>query len=482
MARSKRLRATSTTSFQIDKLPSELVHMICSRLKQTEVANLRLVSRAAASVGLQYIVPEVHLVCAEDSFKQLDEVAKHPLVSKYVTSLVYEADRLEVKERKDWEEGIMSPEYLARICQIRKEGCGDTSERSCRSYNRALEKAQNMPRHTYTNQQLGDAFSIYTQLCAFQNSKHSLNRDAGIEKAIDRLPNLTKVIMSVAHGLNRPRTVALEKMFDQGYCKNLESHRTYQNVGVQPLVSLLLGLHETGRKIKSLECGFVHWRIFQQDDEVFAKMKESLSELQQLTLSISVGHGRFSRIEMQIYVQGLTTCLEGGQIRDLIGSASNLVQLNFSYPRETWHCPSDLKSVIGDVHWPRLTEVTLDTLIITHVDFIDFCKRHASTLKSLCFGRIELVSDNGAWWPLFEAMRKILNLDSMRFTGTLESVNGILNFVAGTMYEKAELRAGLEAYLIDKGEGRTMNLDDFLELYRGDWNRNGQNVPSDPQG
>ena len=40
--------------FLFDKLPSELLHTICAYLKPTEVANLRLLSRAAALVGLHY--------------------------------------------------------------------------------------------------------------------------------------------------------------------------------------------------------------------------------------------------------------------------------------------------------------------------------------------------------------------------------------------------------------------------------------------
>ena len=85
--------------FLFDKLPSELLHPICAYLKPTEVANLRILFRAAALVGLHYLVPEVRLNLAKDSFKQLRPMAKqlrpmaeHPVVSKSVTSFIYEAD------------------------------------------------------------------------------------------------------------------------------------------------------------------------------------------------------------------------------------------------------------------------------------------------------------------------------------------------------------------------------------------------------
>ena len=68
--------------FLFDKLPSELLHTICAYLKPTEVGNLRLLSRAAALVGLHYLVPEGRLNLAKDSFKQLR------VVTQSVTSFI----------------------------------------------------------------------------------------------------------------------------------------------------------------------------------------------------------------------------------------------------------------------------------------------------------------------------------------------------------------------------------------------------------
>ena len=46
------------------------------------------------------MVPEVQLVVAEDSFSKLAAIAAHPVVSKYVTGLFYNADTLKVLDEE----------------------------------------------------------------------------------------------------------------------------------------------------------------------------------------------------------------------------------------------------------------------------------------------------------------------------------------------------------------------------------------------
>ena len=99
--------------FLFDKLPSEPLYTMCSYLKPTEVANLRLLSRAAALIGLHYLIPEARINLAKDSFKQLCAIAEHPIVSKRVTSFVYEADRVHNCGREEWDRILLSPDFKA---------------------------------------------------------------------------------------------------------------------------------------------------------------------------------------------------------------------------------------------------------------------------------------------------------------------------------------------------------------------------------
>ena len=127
--------------FPIDQLPAELIHMICAYLRPTELANLRLVSRLAVPISLQYLVPEVHLILAKDSFKQLKALAEHPIISKYVTSFFFKANKLHVASRKIWEGFIPTP-----------------------------------LRHSYSRQELEYAFRKYRQFTHFQQASSQVDR------------------------------------------------------------------------------------------------------------------------------------------------------------------------------------------------------------------------------------------------------------------------------------------------------------------
>lgn len=163
-------KAPSSVGFPIDKLPAELVHMICSYLKPTDLAKLRLISRLAGPISLEYMVPEAHLILAKDSFEQLKSLAEHPIASKYVTSFFFEADKLQKFSRKAWECLVAGPEYVAQVDEFRIRGhpCHHASERTIRTFKREFSKLKSAPRHQYTDEQLDDAWETYKDFSRFQ--------------------------------------------------------------------------------------------------------------------------------------------------------------------------------------------------------------------------------------------------------------------------------------------------------------------------
>lgn len=212
MVRSKRTRppATKPNNCPIDNLPSELLHMVCTHLKPREVANLRLASRVVAPIGLQYLVAELHLVAAEDSFKRLAAIAEHPVVSKYVTSLLYEADLLEVLDEEEWKKKVRSPDYRKRLREgpryMLRSHRGDSAQ--------ARVVPRVVPRHQYTKQQLKEAFRTYQGFCDYQRCGDQSY--SNILKAMKRFPNLNELTMWAEYG--RPSR-AFKNVFAPGFCK-----------------------------------------------------------------------------------------------------------------------------------------------------------------------------------------------------------------------------------------------------------------------
>ena len=95
------------------RLAVELLHLVCTYLEPTEVANFRLLNWEIAEIGIQYIISELILLLNESGFRKLEDVSKHPVISQYVASIWREIHSLSTFEREEWERNIRSPEKRA---------------------------------------------------------------------------------------------------------------------------------------------------------------------------------------------------------------------------------------------------------------------------------------------------------------------------------------------------------------------------------
>lgn len=460
--------APKSIDFPIDKLPPELVHMICAYLKPTELANLRLVSRLAAPIALEYIVPEAHLILAKDSFEQLKALAKHPIASNYVTSLFFEADKLGVLPRKHWEQIVAGPQYVAEIEGLRMRGrpCHHASERSLRTYKRELSKLSATPRHHYTEEQMDHAFGKYCDFIHFQqDSQEVVAQEKEVAEAMKHFPHLKEIIMAT-QSCARSWTPRLSKTFESAFCNYYDDDQRETNsepLGLQPMRSLLLGAHHAGLKVEDLQCGAVSWRILEQDAETFTRMIDSLSKLKYLRLEFATGDAEFDGRWTELEIELCSTYLEGGRLRDFVTAAPDLqyLQIGFQCNEPTW--PTYLKHAVGEHHWPSLTTVKLKMIGTSEDELVSFCTRHAGTLKSLHLTSVGLV--DGEWFSAFHRMRKVLTLDTMEVAGRLEGLDEGLDFEVGSDEYCPELKLGIEAYFLGPFSHDEASLDDFLDFY-----------------
>lgn len=459
--------ALKSIDFPIDQLPAELVHMICVYLKPTELANLRLVSRLAASIALQYMVPEVHLILAEDSFKQLKTLAKHPIASRYVTSFFFEADKFGVLPRKRWEQVITDPQYVAEVQEFRMRGypCHHATERSLRTFNREIFKLNAFPRHHYTKEQVNNAFGIYSEFIVFQQDLQEL-QEKEVAEAMTHFPHLKEITMAT-QCCTRNATSKLKKTFEPAFCTYYEPEHARDTksepLGIQQMRSLLLGAHHAGLKVEVLHCGVVSWRILQQDPEIFARMKHSVSNVKNLRLDFTPGEPDYDTLWSELEIESCSLYLEAGRLRDFVTAAPNLehLQIGFQFSESTW--PTHLKHIVGEHHWPSLKSVDFKMIGTSENDLVSFCSRHASTLKSLhltCIGLVE-----GGWFSAFDRMRKVLTLDKMVVSGRLEGLGEEMDFQMGSEEYCPELKEGIEEYFLAPRSSDEMDLDEFLDYY-----------------
>lgn len=441
----------------IDNLPCELLHMVCTHLKPTEVANLRLASRAVAPIGLQYLVPQVHLVVAEDSFKQLETIARHPVASKYVTSLFYEADTLQILDRKEWKEQVKSPDYYDRFQMLWEAPC---PRYLLRSYKGEVAQTRSIPSHHHNKQQLNEAFSKHQEFCDFQG--RAKDSDSSIATAMRNLPNLKELTMSTRV---LEHTQAFKNAFAPACCTVYREDVEEWPIGWRQMRSLLLGACHANLKIERLRCRQVNWLILAQRKETFEEMKGGVRHLRQLSITFSTqGLDDIGILDFE----NVAGYFQEGRLNEFVASAPNLERLEICFVWTEAPYTADFKHVVGDFYWPFLKAVKFEVFETTEDQLVGFLERHASTMKDVCIG--SLILSHGRWWSVFERMRRVLNLDTVEISDSLESDWGLLEFEQRSEHEQteqAELRKGIESYLLG-GTDQRISLNQFLLDFLGD--------------
>lgn len=279
-------------SFPIESLPLELLHEVFAYLKPSEAAELRLFSRRLAAVGLQYLVPELHLIVKQDSLDRLQEISKYPVVSQHVTSLWYEADRLYHKCFHVWEQGVRSEEWFknAREASTITPPCPGASGRDLRAYRRAKYNSR-VPRHRYTQSQLETHFATYQALISQQARilGSTFHMDL-IKQVMSRCSRIKEVFMST-EGFNRPSwscKVELNPFAEaHSWAAGDEGHDL--PCGLPQTRALLLGAFDAGLQLEKVSCGSVSWQLLQLSSKEISKFKSVFRSVRQLALHFSTG-------------------------------------------------------------------------------------------------------------------------------------------------------------------------------------------------
>ena len=229
--------------FPLNRLPAELVHMICTYLTPTQVASIRFISRTIAAIALEYITTSVTLRLKENSFDRLLEIAHHPVTSKYVHSLHYEHDFLTVFDRTEWESNISTREMVTALDGSSEIGASafPASNRAWRAFFRDFRalKAYNM----YGKIRMDQAFSTYQRHCAEQDRAWQSDFFSNkLTEALQNLPNLRTIYMPTRRSYSRYRTEIAKSLNGALY-----DQATVQSEGAAATRSILLAVDQAVR-------------------------------------------------------------------------------------------------------------------------------------------------------------------------------------------------------------------------------------------
>ncbi|CAD6589929.1 MAG: hypothetical protein ASARMPREDX12_004078 [Alectoria sarmentosa] len=486
---------TGPAKFPLNRMPVELVHMICGYLSPTEVASIRIMSSTVAAVGLEYIATTITLTLEEDSFDRLLEIAHHPIISQHVHSLHYEHDFLTKLDRAEWEETIKTPELMAAenasLFGARAPRL-DTSERGWRAICR--ETAALKAFHTYGKKRLDKAFLTYQEHCAEQ--EHAQRSDFFSNKltnALQHLPNLRTIYMPMHGSYSRyQKEIAklLQGAFYDQFCIQSESvavtrslllavdqaMHSGQNTN-SPAASVgretnSEGSNQSVLPIKSFNSESFNWRLFLEDDEVFTVMKRSISNLTKLGIRLLNGSwikypGSDSPLRFTRNLEASRECLARRRLYEFVKSAPCLEEVNVSLCLNNQYSNIHLKDVVESFHWQSLKTVHFQRIKIDVGSLGEFCSRHSSTLSNLALGDLQMPPTGsihagiGPWYTVFTEIREATKLKEARVYGVFdiwERASWIMDYPADVWRASGTL---IGRYLV--GEGGNSSLEDFLD-------------------
>ena len=449
-------------------LPNEIIHLILSLLRPVNVACLRLTCKAFSIIGLQYLLPELHLIFASSSFEHLREVSNHPVLSQHVQSLFYEADSLlRYDTFGKWKRHVFVPEKFN--APELPDPPSNPTRREDRAYRRNRDRIIKSPRYLHLQKHLKLAYRAFQSHISDQDMirHHDYNAQM-LQDVMFNFRHLKAIELSLERCLRDGPSAKLNRAFSKASgisCGDEGKDRC----GVAPLRTLLLGASHAGLEIETLRCGIVHWRFFKQEDDVFKKMKHAVRCLRTLAFYVTSRIEQAGDIE-DLYPVEISSCdrlpSRSERLGEFIGAAPHLEDLTINFDGGNPEYPPQLTDFVGKITWHALRIISFTRIRANENDLAHFYERHTSTLRVLKLHNISL--QRGSWPLLFQKIRNLLSLKEAKITGKLTSENpGELFFLGSSLKsvsrgdKVAPVRVDLEEYLVQSGEGPVFEFERY---------------------
>ncbi|KAK7748369.1 hypothetical protein SLS62_008632 [Diatrype stigma] len=403
----------------MDRLSSELLHTIASLLSPVDLVSFRLVSRSFAQIGAAHLLPEVTFEAHEQELARLRAIARHPVLSRHVRSLVYISD---MQQQPPVELGPYVDEYQrARRLALRNS---DLTARD-------LGDEYNM-----SQAELEEAHRSY--VAAARNQQNILVNRRDIDALRDEvLPRLARSL--------RAFTVTESYKFEAGAGRGREGRRRRMTPHRDMVHSdlLLLDRPYGGRfleallkanadavgarceDIESVRASSVHWDFFERDDpaelrRLFAPLAATLKCLE---LGLSIEDYGDEGFDARDAIEQVEAAMANGHVRDALATLVELdtLALDFGdYVGESWPGPV---AVLGHLvapgfRWQNLRCLTLGSVHCPRQELEAALQLHRGTLRELCLRDFGL--ERTSWRRFLPWVRNNMDLSDACICGYLE--------------------------------------------------------------
>ena len=440
----------------MDSLPSEIIHCICqilSKIGLKHVRNFRLVSRRMADISACYGLPRLVFYLHESDFKALRTISKHPIIPKYVKSLVYSSDRVERSELN---------EVFDDYKHSRRDDIPDLGHASPRRRKKAHQAPKLTMRQLVTHCQKIKTYSL------MQDDLLSREEDYDtLEEIIPSFPNLHEIVVATeawSWGCKTRRSPFNDGIMEFIMTPELPS-------GCRALTAMLKAIPPSCTSIRTLRAGSVSWQFF-RDNEALPQLLDLAANLTVIELHLTANV--FSLDEDNLNDAEVQECrneMGKGVLKEVLRAAKNLESLDFQfdeYDGDTGVWPAVFQDIIGPgQHWPNLRKLRIGSLDSERILFEPFIRRHMSTLQELTFFDIKFPSSS--WLPFFQELKRMHTLSDIKVLGIFEGLNEENHIeeywdLGETMYDpvnkcRDDLGGLLGKWLLDEPQGAICPLD-----------------------
>ena len=445
--------------FPADLLPSELIHMVYRCLAPKDAAAFRWSGRTVAEVGLQYLVPTVYLRLKEESYDRLLAISEHPVVSKYVVELEYDTEGLLPIHREEFDQMLISAKTIPQRHDFLNRPDYTASARVWRAYER--QDVRNVPLLTKkeVTRRLNQAWSIYDEYQTSQRKVHQARFfRRKIADAMKRFQNL-KIISTPADSVYERYVAEIKDLLPTYFVANWSAYGIPPRVGATS--SVLLAAESVGLALGTFSCQRFKWQIFSQSESNLAALKRSILHLKKLDIAFADPLLQNNMREEVDFIDA--KYLRKGRVADFITSTPNLESVRISF--ESWPRFMAFPTIFqtfGNFSWSSLKTVGLESLSSDGHDLVDFCKRHAHTLKDLSLTNVQL-NESCSWDVIFHRIRRVFRLgeqlDTCKLRGRFMSYEGIRY----EMELEGSKETAISGYILSTEFG-DITLDEYYEV------------------
>ena len=407
-------------------LPQETWLVICAYLESTEdVKSFRLVGKAWAAVGLEYLVRTVSVVMRTSSLLRLERIATHPVLGKRVQKLKVYTDivpkftslsdwQAQAHFVDQWDDSTRHPEeeYLASIEKNRSE-----KERLSFSY---LSFPQ--IRFGWTNNKK-----------LHLDQKDGLKSDAfmqSLEVSVAQLKGLRHVDVDQIppYACTAAAMLFKARQGDSWYLMNILRHRhSFTRLPYKMFPALVNGLKESDIHLYSFSFDGFDWRVFSPAYGFTPALQLPDYDLKYVGFLYSdrplvYGDSKYDR-DMDDSDLSLPAV---HRIHQFLAGCGYMrgIEIEFSPTVEPGFVTT--RALFQDTLWPFLYRVALHTVKISGTDFLDFLSLHRLSLRELALSQVWLEAPSdldiwGDWIEYLAEMSNVVSLSSLTIYGILQS-------------------------------------------------------------